>query len=311
MKHAVLGPGGIGGLIGGLLARAGRDITFIVRPGQAASHPHSVHVDSAVYGTFDADIGVTERLDGPVDVLWVTCKATQLEQALGAVPAGAVAGAAVVPLLNGLDHIAVLRHAYGAEAVIVGMIRTESTRVAPGRIVHGGWHVPDVTDGEDSTALAPVELAAGQAAPALAEMVAAELRAAGIRTQVRADENQVVWQKLAVVAPYALATTAVAGPIGMVRSDPEVLAHLRSAAAETVDAAIALGVDLDREETLAALDRFPDSMRVSMERDLAAGRELELANVADPVIRDGRAHGFKMTSMEWLLQRARARAETD
>jgi 2-dehydropantoate 2-reductase len=217
----------------------------------------------------------------------------------------------VVPLLNGLDHIAVLRHAYGAEAVIVGMIRTESTRVAPGRIVHGGWHVPDVTDGEDSTALAPVELAAGQAAPALAEMVAAELRAAGIRTQVRADENQVVWQKLAVVAPYALATTAVAGPIGMVRSDPEVLAHLRSAAAETVDAAIALGVDLDREETLAALDRFPDSMRVSMERDLAAGRELELANVADPVIREGRAYGFKMTSMEWLLQRARARAETD
>jgi 2-dehydropantoate 2-reductase len=128
---------------------------------------------------------------------------------------------------------------------------------------------------------------------------------------VRADENQVVWQKLAVVAPYALATTAVAGPIGMVRSDPEVLAHLRSAAAETVDAAIALGVDLDREETLAALDRFPDSMRVSMERDLAAGRELELANVADPVIREGRAYGFKMTSMEWLLQRARARAETD
>lgn len=267
MKHAVLGPGGIGGLIGGLLARAGRDVTFVVRPGQASSHPHSVHVDSAIYGTFEAPIRVTERLDGPVDVLWVTCKATQLEQAIGRVPAAAVTGAAVVPLLNGLDHIAVLRQAYGAEAVIVGMIRTESTRVAPGRIVHGGWHVPDVTDGEDSTALAPVELAGGQADPALAEMVAAELRAAGIRCQVRADENQVVWQKLAVVAPYALATTAVAGTIGMVRSDPEVLAHLRSAAAETVDAAIALGIDLDREETLAALDRFPDSMRVSMERD--------------------------------------------
>ena len=309
VRHAVLGPGGIGGLIGGLLARAGRDVIFVVRPGQAASYPRSVHVESVIYGEFDADVQVTERLSSPVDVLWVTCKATQLENAIPAVPPETAAGAAVVPLLNGLDHVAVLRRAYGDGSVIVGMIRTESTRVAPGRFVHGGWHVPDVPD-EDTEATAPLELAANHAAPALVQRVTAELMTAGIRHQVRAEENQVVWQKLAVVAPYALATTAVAGSIGMVRADPEVLAHLREAAAETVDVALALGVKMDRDDTLAALDRYPDSMRVSMERDLAAGRELELANIADPVIREGRACGIDMSSMEWLLQRARARAGT-
>ena len=307
-SHAILGPGGIGGLVGALLARNGQDVTFIVRPGQAVAYPPAVHVESAVYGEFDAKIQVTEQLTQSVDVLWVTCKATQLDQAIAAASASAAAGATVVPLLNGLDHIAILRRAYGDDAVIVGMMRTESTRVSPGRIVHGGWHVPDAPE-DDTHATAPLELAQNSAGPELVSNVASQIRAAGIRCHVRASENQVIWEKLAVVAPYALATTAVAGSIGMVRANPDVLAHLRLAASETIDAAAAMGVQLDRAKLIAALDQYPDSMRVSMERDLSAGRELELANVADPVIREGRARGLQMTSMAWLLERARAQAE--
>jgi 2-dehydropantoate 2-reductase len=305
--HAVLGPGGVGGLVGGLLAMAGREVIFIVRPGRARSYPSSVHVDSAVYGQLDVSVTVADRLDQPADVLWVTCKATQLEAALTSAPAHMVADATIVPLLNGLDHVATLRRAFPANAVVVGEIRTESTLVAPGHIVHGGWHVTTADD-DDFRTLAPVELAGPGALRQRADAVASELAAAGIPCRVRDSESQVIWQKLAVVAPYALATTAVAGPIGAVRADVDVLGHLRSAAGEAIDVAGALGVELDRDLLLSSLDRYPDSMRVSMERDLAAGRELELANVADPVIREGSAHGVAVTSMQWLLARAQARA---
>jgi 2-dehydropantoate 2-reductase len=305
-RHAVLGPGGIGGLVGGLMARGGHEVTFIVRPGSAAAHPPFVHVDSTVYGQFDAPVRVAECLDQPADVVWITCKATQLDAALTSIPAATVSHATIVPLLNGLDHVQVLRDVFPAEAVIVGMIRTESTLVAPGRVVHGGWHVTTADD--DGTRLAPVELAGPGPLRSRADVIAAELAAAAIPCRVRDSESQVIWQKLAVVAPYALATTAVAGPIGAVRADPELLAHLRGAAAEAVDVAIALEVKLDRDLILSSLDHYPDSMRVSMERDLAAGRELELANVADPIIREGKAHGLAMTSMQWLLEHAKARA---
>jgi 2-dehydropantoate 2-reductase len=307
--HAVLGPGGIGGLVGGVLARAGHEVIFIVRPGRAEAQPPFVHVDSAIYGQFDAPVRAADRLDQPADVLWITCKATQLGAALTSIPADTVTRATIVPLLNGLDHVTTLRTVFPPDAVIVGMIRTESTLVAPGEIVHGGWHVANA-DSDDVTSLAPVELAGPGALRQRANAAAAELAEAGIPCRVRDSESQVIWQKLAVVAPYALATTAVAGSIGAVRSDAEVLAHLRGAAAEAVDVAIALGVELDREQILRSLERYPDSMRVSMERDLAAGRELELGNVADPVIREGRAHGLEMTSMQWLLARAKARAGT-
>jgi 2-dehydropantoate 2-reductase len=121
-------------------------------------------------------------------------------------------------------------------------------------------------------------------------------------------ENQVVWQKLAIVAPYALATTAVAGSIGVVRANKEVLDHLRIAAGEAVDVAAAMGVDLNKTKVMDTLERYPDAMRVSMERDLAAGRDLEIANVADPIIREGERKGVSVASLRWLRDRAVAQA---
>ena len=71
----------------------------------------------------------------PVDVLWITVKATQLEPALAALTNPASVRA-IVPLLNGIDHLALLRSKYGAERVIAATIAVESERVAPGHIVH-------------------------------------------------------------------------------------------------------------------------------------------------------------------------------
>ena len=44
----------------------------------------------------------------------------------------------IVPLLNGIDHVALLRERFGAERVIAATIAGEVERVAPGHIVHRG-----------------------------------------------------------------------------------------------------------------------------------------------------------------------------
>src|SRR4030088_1958362 len=105
MRHAVLGAGGVGGLVGAALARAGNPVTLVVRDG---SHPHKLRVESTKLGDFEVHVQVVTRLEEPVDVLWITTKATQLEAALPSAPAGPVKGTAV-PLLNGIDHVARLR----------------------------------------------------------------------------------------------------------------------------------------------------------------------------------------------------------
>ena len=62
MRHAVLGAGGVGGLVGGTLARAGRPVTLLVRPGSQHRYPERLTVESEMLGTFEVPVWVT-RID--------------------------------------------------------------------------------------------------------------------------------------------------------------------------------------------------------------------------------------------------------
>ena len=78
MRHAILGAGGVGGLVGGVLARAGANVVLLVRPDSLAEQPTSLRVESVVLGDFEVSVAAAAALDGEVDALWVTVKATQL-----------------------------------------------------------------------------------------------------------------------------------------------------------------------------------------------------------------------------------------
>src|SRR3954469_12779717 len=105
MRHAVLGAGGVGGLMGGALARAGHPVTLLVRPGRQHHYPEQLTVESKTLGTFEASVRVTDRFEEPVDVVWITVKATALQAALRTVPEQELGNGVVVPLLNGVDHV--------------------------------------------------------------------------------------------------------------------------------------------------------------------------------------------------------------
>ena len=77
MKHAVLGAGGVGGLVGGLLAQAGEEVTLIVRPETDAAYPTILQVERPA-GSFRIAVRHAAQLAEPVDALWITVKETQL-----------------------------------------------------------------------------------------------------------------------------------------------------------------------------------------------------------------------------------------
>src|SRR3954451_11576369 len=105
MRHAVLGAGGAGGLVGGALARAAHPVTLLVRSGRQNHYPDHLTIESATLGTFEAPVRVTDRIDEPFDIMWITVKATALETALESIPEHDLGSGVVVPLLNGVDHV--------------------------------------------------------------------------------------------------------------------------------------------------------------------------------------------------------------
>src|SRR5579859_3317245 len=134
MKHAILGPGGIGGFVGAVLANARESVTLIVRPATEKTYPKSITLDSPFGSIANAAVTVRSYVAEPLDVLWVTVKATQLEVALKQIGKGA-RFRAVVPMLNGVDHVERLRAVFGKEVVVPATIAVEAERTAPGKVV--------------------------------------------------------------------------------------------------------------------------------------------------------------------------------
>jgi 2-dehydropantoate 2-reductase len=292
-RVAVLGPGGIGGLLGALLAREGDDVACLAPPATAAHiAANGLELRSPMLGDAKVAVRAATRLEGPVDVCFVTVKATQLERAVDAVPADALGNGLVVPFLNGVDHLAWLRERYPPEQVVAGTIRIESTRVAPGVIRH-------------DSPFAVVELAAGRVGRTPVEDLAARLGATGLDVTVRDDEAFTLWSKLSILAPIALVTTWQAAPLGEARA-----AHRDEAVAiirEIVQAARADGVQLDEQIAIRVLDSAPANMKSSMQRDAEAGRPIELDAIGGAVLRAAERAGVDAPVTARLVAELRAR----
>ena len=282
MRHAVLGAGGIGGLLAGALARSGGEVVLLLRPATFSRFEGRLKVESVVLGDFEVEVDAMSALDRPVDAMWVATKATQLETAWSLASPERVTGPPVIPLLNGVDHLAVLRTRYAN--VVAAAIRVESERVAP-------WQY------RQSSPFLRVEMAG-------AGHVQAALRAAGIDCRGRDDEVSLLWDKLVFLAPLALATTAANAPLGAVRDD----ARFIGCREESIAVARAEGAHVDGDAITALHEHAPAEMRSSMQRDVATGHQPELDAIAGPIIRAGEQHGIPTPNTTTLAAEIRTLA---
>ncbi|MDP9436687.1 MAG: 2-dehydropantoate 2-reductase [Actinomycetota bacterium] len=274
LRTAVLGPGGVGGLLAALLASDGHPVVCLAgEDTTAALREHGLRLDSARFGPRVQTVDAVGVLDRPVDVCLVTVKATQLDDAVRRVPAQVLGKALLVPFLNGIEHVALLRQRYPEAVVAPATIRVESTRPAPGRVRH-------------DSPFAMVELTAAPGVDRLAQALAH----AGLDVRTRDDENAVLWDKLGFLAPLALLTTVAGQPAGVVREQrrEDLLALIDEAAA----VARAEGAPGDARAVLAAFDALPPTMRSSMQRDAEARRPTEIDALGGAVLRAAARHGI-------------------
>jgi 2-dehydropantoate 2-reductase len=287
---AVLGPGGVGGFVAAALARARANVVIVARePAATALALTGVTVRSAALGNFVVHPGAVAELTEPVDVLLVATKATGLEAALGQIRE---APALVVPLLNGVEHLAVLRARFPRDRVVAGVIRIESDRPRPGEIVQ-------------TSPGCRIDIAGS--APEVIELTRV-LEGAGITTRTGDSEANVMWSKLMRLCALALTTSAADRPLGFVRSDPRWRSALDNAVAETARVAAAEGATLDPAATIAELESAHAELGSSMQRDIAAGREPELDAIAGAVLRAGARDGIRCPTISWLTEQVAQRA---
>lgn len=319
MNIAVLGPGGVGGLVAGALERAGVGVSVIARDSTAETiSSRGLRVSSVLLGDFVAWPRAVSRLEEPADVLVVATKASGLLDACDRVVG---APRLVLPLLNGLDHIAVLRERFGEETVVASTIRVEADRPQPGVVVHSSQFLRIDMASRHPTAYEPMEKLAStlteagiparvyppNLAPSPAEGADAP-PAEGADALADGGEAQVMWSKLVRLNALACTTSAYDRLLGEIRDTPGLRADLLGAIEEGCAVARAEGATLATSDPLGELTAAHATLGSSMQRDIAAGRPPELDAIPGAVLRAGARHNIACPTIERLVGMIAARA---
>jgi len=292
MRHVILGAGGVGGLIGVALAKAGESVTMILRPGTLKNYPAELTLENSA-GTFRMPVERAERVGQPYDVLWITVKATQLEEAMQNVAVKPEELGAIVPLLNGMDHVASLRARFGHDRVVPAAIRVEAERIAPGKFLIGAM----------ATRLNVSAIGENRLASTLEQ-----LRQFGIKCQFDADEKKLLWSKLVILGPLALTTTASAKTVGEICASPQWRPKLEGAVREVCAVSTASGAPFEANDIISVCDKVPPSSRSSMQKDVAAGNPPELDGIAGPILRGAKQYGIATPFTQELVEMVRGKS---
>jgi 2-dehydropantoate 2-reductase len=137
MRYLVLGAGALGGYFGARLIKGGADVTFLVRP----RREQQLQRDGLVVHTQDGEtLSYKVRsvqqggIDKPFDIVLLTCKAYDLESAMDAIAPAVGSGTAILPVLNGIRHIDVLKQRFGAPQVLGGITVINAALLPDGTI---------------------------------------------------------------------------------------------------------------------------------------------------------------------------------
>lgn len=279
MKILVVGAGATGGYFGARLAKAGRDVTFLVRPARAARLGADGLTVRSPLGDFTIapKLVTTDRIDDQYDLVLLTVKAYALEQALADVAPAVGPATMVVPILNGLRHLDRITEAFGAPSLVGGVCKVGVTLDDQGRIVHMN-RMHDLSYGEID----------GRRSERTAALDAA-MQGAGFDARWSTTIVRDLWEKWIMLASAGAITCLMQAPIGEVVAAPHGHAFASALLDEVVAVAVAAGQpprDDYVAETRALLTRAGSPMATSMYRDMQAGQPVEVDQIlGDLVVR--------------------------
>ena len=281
MKIAIMGTGGTGGYFGGLLARAGHDVTFVARGAHlAAIRDSGLRVESVNHGTFT----VTGRaLDdtsdaGEQELVLFAVKMYQNAAAIEKVRPMMGNGSMVLTRQNGIDNYEQLAAAFGDARVIIGSCYMEGRVVEPGVVSQGG----------------PGAASFGEIQPGVSDRCRRLLQVfQEADWNVTLEENMMamLWKKFSYIAGSAAVCSATNSVYEEMRNVPETRALIQGAIEEALAVGRARGAPIADDSldwAMDSLDRFPPQGRSSLAKDFLEGRQVELEGMNGTVSRMGR-----------------------
>ena len=284
MRVLVVGAGATGGFFGARLAQAGTDVTFLVRPRRAeALRKRGLRITGlGAEDVLTPRLVTAAELTGTYDLVLLSVKATALDAAIADITPAVGPGTAILPVLNGMAHMAALNDAFGPEHVLGGVARVLTTLSADGDIVR-------------LAPLAALEFGEQDGTPSeRVDRFRDAALAAGIDAVATTDVHTAMWGKWAFIVSASALTCLMRGTVGDVVAVPGGASLGPALLAEAAAIAAAAGHPLPAEG-LAGVEAMltqPDSpLATSLYRDVVNGNGTEVEHVFGDLVARARAYG--------------------
>jgi len=288
MRVLVLGAGALGGYFGAMLLRGGADVAFLVRPRRAAQLADRGLVVRTPTEAIEQRVKtvLAGQVDGHYDCVFLACKAYDLDSAIEAIAPAVGDGTAILPVLNGINHIALLSERFGAAHVLGGMTIVAATLTPEGDIIRQVGTPETMVFGELTGAGEP-----------RCEAIRNALVAGGIPGRISDQIIAEMWTKFAGFASNALIATLTRGHTGEIAATSAGTGFVSAAFDECALVTTAEGfppASTIRDLILEIHTRVGSTLAPSILADLEAGRCTEGEHVLGDLLRRAELHGLEV-----------------
>ena len=284
MRLLVVGAGSTGGYFGGRLAQAGRDVTFLVRSKRAAQLSEtglrimSPHGDATIH----PKVKTAGVLDGPYDAVLLSVKTFQLEEALDGLTPAIGPDTMILPVLNGMNHMDVLRRRFSPHNVIGCALKVATVLEDDGRIVQLA-PLQDLAYGELDGRVTPRITALDQF-----------MRGGEIGARLSDVIEREMWEKWILLAATGAITCLMRGTVGEIEACPGGVGFAVGLLDEVTAIVTAVGVAPSAGFLAAARTQLTakgSPFASSMFRDVQRGRPIEVEGIVGDLVRRGEQAG--------------------
>jgi 2-dehydropantoate 2-reductase len=298
MKILVVGAGAVGGYFGARLAKAGRDVTFLVRSSRAQQLQRNGLRILSPYGdlTIKPQTVTSDQIQSPYDVIFLSVKSFTLDQVIEDMSPAVGRETMIYPALNGMRHIDTLVHRFGPHAVLGGVCMVSTELDPEGRIVQFN-EMQTLTYGELD----------GQITPRIRQLDET-FRGAGFETELSTNIMHAMWQKWVGIATLGLVNCLFNGAIGEINAVPYGEETALQALDECASVAAACGYPTAKpflDNVRERLATKGSKLTSSMFRDMQKGAKLEADAILGDLLEHGRSHNLKTPHLQAACVRLR------
>ena len=270
MKIYIIGTGGVGGYFGGLLAKAGLDVTFVARGENYKAIKENGLIVRSILGDFEVKpaqvIEKISEISNP-DLVIFSVKTYDTESVAGELASVINENTILITFQNGVDNDTQIKKFIASSQVHPGAAYVITAKTEPGiikqtggprKLIFGDRKVPD------NPQLKKVE---------------GLMKEAGIDATTSDDITSDVWKKFMFICPFSGLTALYRKTIGEILSNADTKKQYEDCLREAITVATAKGVNVSEnsfEEIMKTSDKFAPDSKSSLLLDIESGRKNEI-----------------------------------